>query len=183
LHAVDTLAYRGFEVLLKPLVDSGKRYRHVLDLGCGTGLCGSLIAPQADSIVGVDVSGAMLEHSRKLGVYRELIHAELGEFLASTESHFDLILAADVFIYVGALASVFRSARRILEPGGCLAFTVEVNKSGPDLQLLSNLRYAHSEAYIRRLADEIGFTVARVSEAPIRYDQKTPIMGLYCYLE
>ncbi len=182
-HVVEALGYRGYEVLLKPLLDTGKRYRHVLDLGCGTGLCGALIAPQADVIDGVDVSSAMLEQARKLGVYRELIHADLGEFLAATALRTDLILAADVFIYVGDLASVFRSVRRILEPGGCLAFTVELAKEGQDIRLLPSLRYAHAEAYVRRLADEVRFTRVRVAEAPIRHDQTTPIMGLYVYLE
>jgi predicted TPR repeat methyltransferase len=182
-HVVETLGYRGFEVLLKPLLDTGKRYRHVLDLGCGTGLCGTLIAPQADIVDGVDVSSAMLDEARKLGVYRELIHAELGEFLAATALRFDLILAADVFIYVGDLTAVFRSARRILELGGCMAFTVELAKTGQDIQLLPSLRYAHSEAYIRRLADEARFTCVHFTEAPIRHDQTTPIMGLYVHLE
>jgi predicted TPR repeat methyltransferase len=182
-HLVEKLGYRGFEVLLKPLLDTGKRYGHVLDLGCGTGLCGPLIAPQADTIDGVDVSSAMLEQARKLGVYRELIHADLGEFLAATALRLDLILAADVFVYVGDLATVFRSARRILDPGGCLAFTVERANEGQDIQLLPSLRYAHSEAYVRRLADEARFTSVRISEAPIRHDQTTPIMGLYVYLE
>jgi predicted TPR repeat methyltransferase len=182
-HLVEKLGYRGFEVLLKPLLDAGKRYGHALDLGCGTGLCGALIAPIADTIDGVDVSGAMLDQARNLGVYRELIHADLGEFLAATALRPDLILAADVFIYVGELASVFRSARRILEPGGCLAFTVELANEGRDIQLLPSLRYAHSEAYIRRLADEARFTGVRIFEAPIRHDQAKPVMGLYVYLE
>ena len=56
-------------------------------------------------------------------------------------------------------------------------------RTGQDIQLLPSLRYAHSEAYIRRLADEAGFTSVRISEAPIRHDQTTPIMGLYVYLE
>jgi predicted TPR repeat methyltransferase len=86
------------------------------------------------------------------------------------------------FIYVGDLSSLFRSARRILEPGGCLAFTVELPLPGHELQLLPSLRYAHSEAYIRRLADEVGFTTVRITEAPIRHDQATPIAGLYVYL-
>jgi predicted TPR repeat methyltransferase len=182
-HVVEKLGYRGFEVLLKPLLGTGKRYRHVLDLGCGTGLCGQLIAPQADAIDGIDVSSAMLEQARKLGVYRELIHADLGEFLAATALRPDLILAADVFIYVGDLAHIFRTARRILEPGGCLAFTVELAAEGKDIQLLPSLRYAHSEAYVRRLADENRFTRVRISEAPIRHDQTAPIRGLYIYLE
>ena len=182
-HVAEKLGYRGFELLLNPLLGTGRRYGHVLDLGCGTGLCGPLIAPQADTIDGIDVSSAMLEEARKLGVYRELIHADLGEFLATTALRPDLILAADVFIYVGDLATVFRSMRRLLEPSGCLAFTVELANEGRDIQLLSSLRYAHSEAYIRRLADEAKFTGVRISKAPIRHDQTTPIMGLYIYLE
>lgn len=182
-HVAEKLGYRGFEVLVQPLLDTGKRYRHVLDLGCGTGLCGPLIAPQADTLDGVDVSSAMLDQARKLGVYRELIHADLDEFLAATAVRPDLILAADVFIYVGDLATVFRSARWILEPGGCLAFTVEPATEDRDIQLLPSLRYAHSEAYIRRLAAETRFTSVRISRAPIRHDQTTPIMGLYIYLE
>ena len=51
------------------------------------------------------------------------------------------------------------------------------------IHLLPSLRYAHSEAYVRRLADEARFTSVRTSRAPIRHDQTTPIMGLYVYLE
>jgi predicted TPR repeat methyltransferase len=182
-HVVETLGYRGFEALLKPLVDAGKRYRHVLDLGCGTGLCGRLIAPHADIVDGVDISGAMLEQARKLGVYRELVHADIGAFLTATTLQPDLIVAADVFIYVGDFAAILRSARRILAPGGCVAFTVERVGTDRDVQLLPSLRYAHSEAYVRRLADEAGFARVRISEAPIRYEQTAPIVGLYVYAE
>jgi len=181
-HAVNTLGYRGYAVLLEPLLADGRRYRHVLDLGCGTGLCGPLIAPRADIVDGVDISSAMLDEARKLGVYRELIHADLAEFLATTESRADLVLAADVFIYVGELAAIVVAVRRILETGGCFAFTVERGKPDRDIQLLPSLRYAHSEAYIRRLALEAGFTRVKISEAPIRHDQTAPIMGLYVYL-
>jgi len=181
-HVAEKLEYRGFEVLLKPFLGNGRRYK-VLDLGCGTGLCGALIAPQADILDGVDVSIAMLEEARKHQVYRELVHADLGEFLAATTSQWDLLLAADVFVYVGDLAAILRSARRILAPGGCLAFTVELASEGKDIQLLGSLRYAHSEAYIRRLADAAGFAGVRISRAPIRREQGTPIAGLYVYLE
>jgi predicted TPR repeat methyltransferase len=125
----------------------------------------------------------MLQEARKLGIYRDLLHADLGEFLAATQSRADLVVAADVFIYVGELGGIFPSVRRILEPGGSFAFTVELATSGRDVQLLPSLRYAHSEAYIRRLAVDAGFARLRVSEAPIRHDQGTPIMGLYVYLQ
>ena len=37
----------------------------MLDAGCGTGLCGPLIAPHARRLVGVDLSGQMLAHARE----------------------------------------------------------------------------------------------------------------------
>lgn len=181
-HLVGQLGYRAHEILLQPLLQSENRYRHVLDLGCGTGLCGKLIASRADRIDGIDVSGAMLVEARKAGCYRELIHADIGEFLNRTDEMVDLVLAADVFIYVGALSGVMKSLRRILVPGGRLAFTVEPTSDGSELQLSPSLRYAHSEAYVRRVAAENDFRVLAIEQRLLREDQRNPVSGLYCYL-
>ncbi len=181
-HLVGRLQYQAHESLVRPLLAAGKRYRAVLDLGCGTGLCGSLIRLIADAVDGVDVSQAMLEAAAARGVYRDLIHADLAHFLAETERRADLVLAADVFIYVGELSGVFRSVRRILEPGGCFALSVELSAPGQDVRLLPSLRYAHSESYIDRLAQAHGFTVRERFTAPLRLDQGQPVAGLYVYL-
>jgi predicted TPR repeat methyltransferase len=182
-HLVDQLQYRGHEWLLRPLIASRQRWRSVLDLGCGTGLCGPLVAPLADAIDGVDLSAAMLAQARALGVYRELIHEDLTTFLARTDRRADLVLAADVFIYVGALDAVFGAVRRLLEPGGCFAFTVELTPNSDDFRLLPSLRYAHSEAYIRRLAGAYGFNVRDLQRAPLRQSQQEPLDALYVYLD
>ena len=39
---------------------------------------------------------------------------------------FDIILAADTFVYVGALGKVFQTVRECLNTGGLFAFSVEV---------------------------------------------------------
>jgi predicted TPR repeat methyltransferase len=182
-HVVGQLRYQAPERLLRPLIEAGRRYRSVLDLGCGSGLCGRLVRPIADAIDGVDVSAAMLEQARRLGVYRELIHADLLTFLAGATRTADLVLAADVFIYVGELSRVFASVRRILEPSGCFAFTVELSPDGEDVRLLPSLRYAHSETYVRRMAAAHGFEVRETFKAALRYDQSTPVQGLYVFLE
>lgn len=181
-HVVGQLRYQGYEVLLRPLIEARHRFPRALDLGCGTGLCGPLVRPLVDVIDGVDISQAMLEQARKLGVYRELIHADIGSFLEKVEDRVDLVLAADVFIYVGDLEGVFRSVRRILAPGGRFAFTVEEPSNAEDLQLLPSLRYAHSEAYVRQLALACGFKIDDMQRATIRVDQAKPIQGLYVYL-
>lgn len=182
-HLVEQLGYRGHERLLRPLIASGQHYREVLDLGCGTGLCGALVAPHADAVDGVDVSAAMLEQANRLGVYRELAHDDITSFLADAERHADLVVAADVFIYVGALEPVFAAVRRLLKPGGCFAFTVELTGDEHDYRLQTSLRYAHSQAYIRRLAEEHGFGLRALRTEPLREDQREAIDALYVYLE
>jgi predicted TPR repeat methyltransferase len=182
-HVVERLGYRGHETLLAPIVASGRRFRHALDLGCGTGLCAPLLAPVCDAIDGVDLSAAMLAQARKLGLYRELVHADIGEFLAAATQRVDLVVAADVMIYVGELAGVFGDVARLLEPGGLFAFTVELpTNEGQELQLLPSLRYAHSEAYVRRLAADAGLQVDALRAAPIRHEQGKPVPGLYVTL-
>lgn len=182
-HLVEQLGYCGHERLLRPLLASGRRWRRVLDLGCGTGLCGALVAPHAEAVDGVDLSAAMLDKARLRGVYRRLAHEDIAAFLAARDEAAELVMAADVFIYVGALEGIFAEVRRVLEPGGCFAFTLEHLDDAQDYRLLTTLRYAHSEAYVRRLATEHGFVVREVSRAPLRADQHDRVDGLYVYLE
>lgn len=178
-HLVQQLGYRGHEVLLQPIVDSGRRFRHALDLGCGTGLCGTLLKPVCDAVDGVDLSGAMLAQARKLGLYRELVQADIGPFLAGASQRMDLVVAADVMIYVGELSGVLRDVARLLESGGLFAFTVELPSNGEqELQLLPSLRYAHSEGYVRRLAAQSGLHADDLRPAPIRHEHGQPVPGL-----
>lgn len=182
-HLVGVLRYRAHEVLIQHLAQLGpRRFGSVLDLGCGTGLCGPLIQPLADRVDGVDISRGMLDKARALDVYTALIHADVVDYLRGADRRDDLVLAADVFIYVGELAAVFAGVARVLQPGGLFCFTVERAADDEELRLLPSLRYAHSEPYIRRLAGEHGFEVKALLRAPLREDQRQRIEGLYVYL-
>jgi len=181
-HLVGTLKYHGYESLVRPLIETGRRYQRVLDLGCGTGLSGKLLSGHAERLDGVDLSRAMLDRARQTGCYHDLNHADINEFLAGTDQHADLVIAADVFIYIRDLAAIFHSVRRILDPGGCFAFTVELPQSEDEVVLLPSLRHAHSESYIRRIAAMSGFSVRHFKIASLRHDQTDPIRALYAYL-
>lgn len=181
-HMVGQLQYRGHETLLQPLLRAGRRFGEALDLGCGTGLCAALIRPLADAVDGVDVSGAMVEQARRSGLYRALHHIDLAQHLAQTTQRYDLVLAADVFIYVGALEEVFRAVRRVLRPGGRFAFSVELAGPGKGVVLLPSLRYAHAADYVRKLAAESGFAVDAFHEGTLRHDQRQPVAGGFFYL-
>lgn len=180
-HLQQALRYDVPQVLV-PRMAAGRRFAHALDLGCGTGLCGPLLRPYAQRLEGVDLSANMLEQAAALGVYDVLQQADAVEFLASSTEAYDAVVAADVFSYVGALDEVFRRLARRMAPGGAFAFTVEESEDA-DLVLRASLRYAHSEAGLRRLAQQHGFRVLALERRALREDQRRPIPGLFAWLE
>lgn len=182
-HLVDLLGYQGHTQLVAHLARvAPRRFRSALDLGCGTGLCGPLVHPLADRVDGLDVSAGMLAKAKTLGVYTDLVQADAATDLLASGRHDDLVLAADVFIYIGALGPVFDGVAHILVPGGVFCFTVELLTGAGDMQLLPSLRYAHSENHVRQLAEAHGFRVLATVTAPLRQDQQQPVAGLYVYL-
>ena len=73
---LERLSYRAPALVAAMLEDSGlepPKQLDVLDAGCGTGLCGPLVAPYARRLMGVDLSAGMLEHAREKSVYDELV--------------------------------------------------------------------------------------------------------------
>lgn len=176
-HLVKQLNYRVPELLaaqLQPLLPAGPV--DVLDLGCGTGLCGVLLKPLARSLTGLDVSEKMLEEARSKEIYDTLVVGEIGAHLAPQSETFDVIVAADVFIYIGELSAIFRGAHRALRAGGLFAFSTEVSEH-LDTRLLGSLRYAHSAAYLQRLAAESGWQVESVTRPVLREEDMKGVAG------
>ncbi|HEY0825889.1 MAG TPA: methyltransferase domain-containing protein, partial [Ramlibacter sp.] len=181
-HVLRDLHYDAPQVLVQRIASEGRRFREALDLGCGTGLCGVLLRPLAERLTGVDLSANMLEQAHARGVYDTLQQADVLDFLEDSDRHFDCVLAADVFIYVGALDRVFRALAQRMPTGGVFAFTVE-ESTGADLALRPTLRYAHSGQGVRRLAQEHGFRVTAMERRPVREEERQPIPGLFFWLE
>ncbi|MDQ0506986.1 class I SAM-dependent DNA methyltransferase [Xanthobacter agilis] len=182
----DKLAYRGPELLLAALVrvaGEGRRFRHGLDLGCGTGLAAPLIAPRVEVLDGVDLSPAMLAKAETLGLYGRLDAADMGDALAAApRAGLDLIVAADALCYLADLQPLFAAAARALAPGGLFAFTVETHE-GVGVLLRETLRYAHAAATVRAAANAAGLDVRRLEEASTRTEKGVPVPGLVGVLE
>jgi predicted TPR repeat methyltransferase len=182
-HLVGQLGYCGHTKLIEQLPDAcPSRFSSVLDLGCGTGLCAPLLRPKASHLSGIDLSTAMIEKSRGTGLYDYLFASDIHDYLGQANTHFDLVVAADVFIYVGELDKVFALLGKTMVDGGWLAFTVESSLDGSDVQLMPSLRYGHSDAYIQALAQRHSFVVHSKQDAPIRIHEGLPLMGHYWYL-
>ena len=182
-HLTASLKYRAPDLLLEAVRRAASlrlrafRFARALDLGCGTGLAGEAFRPVCGRLAGIDLSPAMVEKARRKKLYDELASGELVEWLASREGgSAELVLAADVFVYVGDLAPVFGQVARVLARDGLFAFTVQSHE-GRGAVLGEDLRYAHAEAHLHELAQESGLRVVLSEEAVTREDRGRPVPG------
>lgn len=185
-HLTEALGYRGPALVGDALAEAapGRRFRRVLDLGCGTGLAGVVLRPVADRLAGCDLSPAMLDRARRRGLYDELACRDLVAALAAEPAgSLDLVVAADVLIYVADLGPVFAAAARALAPGGLFAFTTQAQaEGGPEVVVGADLRVRHATSHVLRVAAAAGFAVAVQSAEWARRERGEPVPGLVAVL-
>ncbi len=178
------LHYRAPDLLQEMLgrrLPTPARQFEVLDAGCGTGLCGPLVAPWSRRLVGVDLSGGMLAQAQAKGCYDELAQAELTAYLRRASGAYGLILSADTLCYFGPLEAVTAAAFDALAPGGTLAYTVEsIIDPRPDetSRLTASGRYQHSADYVRAVLAAAGFAEIAIEQAHLRLEGGHPVEGL-----
>ncbi|HEX8167716.1 MAG TPA: methyltransferase domain-containing protein [Beijerinckiaceae bacterium] len=187
-HLIRNLSYRGPELIaaaVRRACSSGGRpfrFRRALDLGCGTGLAARAFEGRFETIEGVDLSPGMLAKARKTHLYERLHEGDLVDFLATCEeASADLVVAADVFVYLASLEEAFRAARRVLSRDGLFAFSVQAH-DGEGFVLGEDARYSHGEPYLRALAAQTGFAVALLEPASTRQDRGEDVPGLVAVL-
>ncbi len=151
----------------------------VLDAGCGTGLCGPLLRPHARHLVGVDLSGGMLDRARARGVYDRLERSELTAWLQGSAPTFDLVVSADTLCYFGPLQPPLAAARCATRIGGWLVFTVEsLDESSTDaFRLLHHGRYAHRRDAVERWLRETGWHEIDSRAVVLRRELGQPVHG------
>jgi predicted TPR repeat methyltransferase len=148
----------------------------ILDLGCGTGLCGLSFAEQKGHLIGIDLSEKMLARAHARGLYDELHLGEAHAWIRGcAAASFDLVIAADVLVYVGAIEELFRGVVQVLRPRGWFAFSTE-EREDADYTLLPTGRFAHSQTYINRLAGT-AFAVIDANAVVVRLESGTPVAG------
>jgi len=184
-HLVEQLGYRTPQLLADGLACTGvKHFATALDLGCGTGLCAATLAPWVGQLDGVDLSSAMLDKARATGRYDRLVHGDVVDHLQRTDRRYALVVAADVFVYLGALEPVFESVAKVLQPKGVFCFSVEAweGTTPPGYVLRPTLRYAHTQAYLLELAQSQGFEVCETRNHALRQDHGATITGLCAWM-
>lgn len=152
-----------------------RRFARALDLGCGTGLGGAAIRDRVAWLEGVDASPNMVALAGKRGGYDALAVGDLVDHLRAPGEPYDLILAADVLLYLGDLAPVHAAARARLAEGGWFVYSVEAGDAA--YRLAPTGRYTHGRAYLEALAGAHGFDVVRLDPGTLRREAGAPVAG------
>lgn len=137
---------------------------NVLDFGCGIGRVALALAPLAASVIGLDVSAAMIEQARARGSGAANVRFEVSngrDLSPLADASIDVMVAADSFPFLvragrEVLDRQMSEAARVIRPGGEL--------------LVFNWSYrwdpAADQAEVRDMAARHGFVVAAAGEKP-----------------
>ncbi|HEX4053983.1 MAG TPA: tetratricopeptide repeat protein [Tepidisphaeraceae bacterium] len=176
-HLVETLKYQTPQFILKSVLEAtSRRDLDVLDLGCGTGLCGVEFRPHARRMIGVDLSPAMLKVAESRKIYDRLIEGDLMPALRAAEDGYDLIVAGDLLIYVGDLSEFMPAVAQALRSGGLFACSIE-DYDGTGFFLHSQGRFAHSIGYFRELAMASGLKEISAKKVALRQNMGLEVSG------
>ena len=173
-----------------------------IDFGCGTGLMGLLLRARcAGTLIGCDLSRGMLDvaASKHRGVYDLLAAAEAVSFLRKRPAaSADLVVGADVCVYMRSLVDLMAAAEDALRVGGILCFSTEactldeVEGGLPCNGWVERAseRIAHSAEYLRWLVADRGegvlssrMQILSLESSNIRNDGKKVIRGHLVVME
>lgn len=153
---------------------------HILDLGCGTGLCGEKIKKFAafKGLIGVDLSENMLEIAKQKKIYTDLVCDDICHYMENSAAFFDLIVASDVLTYFGDLTKLFVRVARTLTPDGMFVFTFtenDINKN--DFFLAPSSRFVHTVNYVERVIKSAGLRPISFEPNILRNEAEHPVYG------
>ena len=162
-------------------------FERMLDLGCGTGLTGAAFADRARHLTGVDLSERILELAFDRQVYDDLFVGEAVSFLEEFEDDegkrpsWDLIVATDVFPYLGRIEPIVGAAYDRLEFDGYFAFSTETVPDGilgsQDYIVGKKRRFAQAERYVRNVLADAGFRLTSIEPITVRFEEEDPVPG------
>lgn len=152
-------------------------FARLLDLGCGTGLATAEVAILCRYKTGVDLSPVMIEQAKDKNLFDELHVGTIEGYLSACDTNFDLILCADVLVYIGVLEQIFLDCAKIMNGDALFAFSVQYLADGTWI-LGEDHRYAHSQDYIESCLKAAGLVIVSLEKTVLRKDGGNDIEGI-----
>jgi predicted TPR repeat methyltransferase len=178
--------YFGAELVASMLArcSAGPEKLDIIDVGCGTGLVGSLVAHKARRLIGVDASLPMLERARAKGLYQHLQHGDLVAFMKERTERCDAVTCAATLIHFGDLRPAFAAVASGLRDQGLFILTLFPNENEDDVSVnasdgwVQGGCFKHGSNYVRRVAVATGFIVEAIESSTHEYQKEKPVMAL-----
>ncbi len=177
---LSTLSYQAPEHIRALFAKNKIKNANVIDIGCGTGLCGKLIKKYCKKrgLTGLDISPKMLEVASSKRIYNHIIEADINLFLEHNKTLYDCVVASDVLTYFNNLSPVIKGICNTLVNNGYFAFTITKNTTDSnDVLLHSSGRFRHSKKYIKQVLKESGFYKVEISEKSLRFEGDEDVFG------
>lgn len=176
--------YRAPALIAKAVkAHTAGRDLRVLDLGCGTGLCGLMLREMAATLKGVDLSPAMADFARASRLYDSVEVADATAALAADSDVYDVVAAGDTLAYFGDVAPLLSQVKAHLKPGGVFVFAVEIMEGASSHRLTPSGSYAHSRGELERLAAASGFKVMQLALEGLKLVNGKPVRGVVGVLQ
>lgn len=175
LHSADELVEEALATAL-----GSERLGWVLDIGTGTGRMAELFAAQAEHVVALDKSPAMLRVARARlqhfgGDRIELVQGDFTS-LPLPEATVDTVLFHQVLHFAQDPASALREAARVMRPGGRIAIVDFAAHQREELrERHAHARLGFDDAQIAKLLTQAGIEPA----APIALDEGELVVKIW----
>ncbi|MGN7618880.1 MAG: methyltransferase [Ehrlichia sp.] len=149
---------------------------NILDLGCGTGICGQFLKMKniGNHITGIDLSNKMINIARGCFVngkqaYNELINISILGFLNRNQGKkkYHVIILTEVLQYTGSLGPIFKLLKTTLDTNGIIIGLAR-RKKGSGFQFVNEGDFfCHSDDYIKSSIKKSGLACSYSSYCKI----------------
>jgi len=178
--------YYGHDILFGMSFEYIKPRDRLLDIGIGTGLSSLPFAKAGLEVFGFDGSTEMLKICESKSFAKELKNFDLRETpFPYSDGYFNHVISSGVFHFFGELNAIMKEVSRIIKSGGIFAFTVAAKNSKEDKAINEDPQnyskmptswgeaiFAHSNAYITGILQDIGFDKLKMQKILIRGGDK-----------
>ena len=142
----------------------------VLDVGCGTGAMGLILAEMGHRVTGIDLSEKMLEHGRRKAAERNLPMTFLSgdaEDPVFPDDHFDVVVTRHLLWTLPHPERALQSWRRIVRPGGRVLVIAGVwNDGGPGSKLRRDISRYLGRIFDPKKTETLDYSVRLQSTLP-----------------
>jgi len=112
--------------------------KHVLEIGCGTGLFTELFARSGAHIIAVDISAELLDLARAKNLPDERVEFLQKRFEdCDLDGPFDAVIGSSVLHHLDILPALVK-IKELLKPGGIMSFA-EPNMLNPIVMIMKNI--------------------------------------------